>query len=1117
MSAHPSHRRDVPSIRLSAAALVLSLLASAVAFSSARSGWAPGFQLPGWIDGDVKALALYQGNVIAGGSFHFLDGRTVDSIARWDGASWQPMGSGFDGPVDAMLVQGDTLIAAGDFHHSGSLEVRSVARWDGGSWSPMGTGLDGRVDCLATWKDSLVAGGYFQDTGGQPAQNTAVWNGTSWRPIIQQKDDDPGGYEITSMAAWNDRIYAIRYYAGQNLPPDPDGTPITIQLKFMSGDGTGWSEEESTDHVHFFDPELLQSFQGEIYGAGSYVIDYSVYDMRFGNGVFRWTADGWTQVGQDFPDHTWWEAMATVQGRLTVAVEGGLFQWDGTDWQEVLTLPADAAALVDYNQKLVIGGSFLMHEPYLRNLAAWDGNAWQPLGDQSGAGLNGPVLALARTATGLAASGSFTYAGPAPAKRWALWNAGAWTIPADSVAEAAHPLATYHGDLYAVGALPARCDDYCGGLGRWDGTIWTPVGDFTGGLSSFALFEDWLITAGSFTTPDPFRQNIEAYNGSRWEPLGSGLGSEVTQVASYRGALYAGTTDEVHQGFTWNTVGRILRWNDLRWTSLGDSVGWRALAIQGYDNQLVVSGLRGMDDPDNGTTYQYFLDRWDGSSWQPLGGQPNNAVTALSVYYGDLIASGDFTRIGDVSAAGLARWDGTAWHPFGGGLDQPANTLRVEGDSLWIGGAFQRPGDQPSSGIALWIEPRPSIVLLQAALAESSVVLSWTLPDDPSVRGAVVRFAADGFPVDPRDGDAVPGGETGGVFPGSPGQSMEVRQPVTQGQGSLFYTAFVYTDSMLYSKPATVSIALPDRIPPAITLDLSRQPDTSSVLSIRIEASEKLDSTTVSLSAGGHPLALHPLGFAARVWGASLDFSSVNGVFTLSAAGNDLVGHLGTVQETLSAGTVASAGGTIQSGDGRLRIDVPPGALTAPRRFSAIPVDSLNPAEPMAFLIQPPENLAAPAQVEFQYDDAFLRGRDPLRLRIVCENDSLPSFLDLAQREVIAMTSRIGRFRLVLSGSAASPPLDLDYLRLTGPSPNPSTGSMRFTIAVRARQRIRATIYSVDGRVARHLIDETAQPGDLSATWDGRTDSGKQVASGVYYCRVIGEKKSASLRFVRIR
>jgi hypothetical protein len=148
----------------------------------------------GGVDGEIRALATYDGDVIAGGNFNYAGGVPVSNIARWDGSTWHALGSGvYDevpggsggGVWDMVVWQGD-LYVVGDFTHAGGTEVSYVARWDGSAWSDVGggvsmigggpTGLRG-VDA---YLGDLVIVGALDFAGGVEANNVARWDGASW-------------------------------------------------------------------------------------------------------------------------------------------------------------------------------------------------------------------------------------------------------------------------------------------------------------------------------------------------------------------------------------------------------------------------------------------------------------------------------------------------------------------------------------------------------------------------------------------------------------------------------------------------------------------------------------------------------------------------------------------------------------------------------------------------------------------------------------------------------------------------------------------------------------------------------------------------------------------------
>lgn len=137
-------------------------------------------------DGDVWALTVYNGKLIAGGSFVFSGTTEVKFIAEWDGTQWLDLEGGMDDRVVALAVYKGSLIAGGYFNDADG-PANHIARWDGHSWFPLGSGTaggtQGQVMALAVHGDDLVAGGFISSAGGVAANHVAKWNGTSWSPL----------------------------------------------------------------------------------------------------------------------------------------------------------------------------------------------------------------------------------------------------------------------------------------------------------------------------------------------------------------------------------------------------------------------------------------------------------------------------------------------------------------------------------------------------------------------------------------------------------------------------------------------------------------------------------------------------------------------------------------------------------------------------------------------------------------------------------------------------------------------------------------------------------------------------------------------------------------------
>ena len=110
-------------------------------------------------------------------------------LGRYDVAS--PWGSGmegcaFDACVLALALGPDgSLYAGGYFTTAGGVATNKIARWDGTTWHPLGSGMNEFVNSLAPGPDgSLYAGGQFTYAGEVVAQKIARWDGTTGTPWV---------------------------------------------------------------------------------------------------------------------------------------------------------------------------------------------------------------------------------------------------------------------------------------------------------------------------------------------------------------------------------------------------------------------------------------------------------------------------------------------------------------------------------------------------------------------------------------------------------------------------------------------------------------------------------------------------------------------------------------------------------------------------------------------------------------------------------------------------------------------------------------------------------------------------------------------------------------------
>src|SRR5439155_155553 len=151
------------------------------------------------VDGYVKAFSVFDDGsgpaLHAGGFFTSAGGVAANNIARWDGTSWSPLGSGVSAqtgdPVSALAVFDDGT--GPKLYAGGGVPANFVAKWDGASWTPLGGGVSAGsgswswVAALASFDDgsgpALHVGGTFTSAAAFPAHNIAKWQRSAWSSL----------------------------------------------------------------------------------------------------------------------------------------------------------------------------------------------------------------------------------------------------------------------------------------------------------------------------------------------------------------------------------------------------------------------------------------------------------------------------------------------------------------------------------------------------------------------------------------------------------------------------------------------------------------------------------------------------------------------------------------------------------------------------------------------------------------------------------------------------------------------------------------------------------------------------------------------------------------------
>ena len=369
-------------------------------------------------DGSGSGPALYVG----GDYFDIAGGVSASNIAKWDGTSWAPLGTGVNGSVEALEVfddgTGPALYAGGDFTVAGGVIANFIARWDGSSWSPVGSGMSDAVFALKVFDDNLGSGpalysaGRFITAGDVIVNNIAKWDGSSWSALGSGVSGRVNALEVYDDGSGS----GPALFAGGSSFTTAGGVTASRIAKW---DGTSWSALGT--------------------GANSFVRALAVFDDGSGSGL------AWYVGGQ----------FSTVGERSA----NGIAKWDGSSWSplgsSVSEDPMFVGALEVFDDGsgtgpgLYVGGLFDSAGGISANNAAkWDGSTWSPLGT----GTFGTVLALKAFNTdsgsvpALYAGGFFITAGDEPVGNIARWQgcpATSLPCPCDTDSDGVQTISDY--------------------------------------------------------------------------------------------------------------------------------------------------------------------------------------------------------------------------------------------------------------------------------------------------------------------------------------------------------------------------------------------------------------------------------------------------------------------------------------------------------------------------------------------------------------------------------------------------------------------------------------------------------------------------------------------------
>jgi len=98
------------------------------------------------------------------------------------------------------------------------------------------------------------------------------------------------------------------------------------------------------------------------------------------------------------------------------------------------------------------------------------------------------------------------------------------------------------------------------------------------------------------------------------------------------------------------------------------------------------------------------------------------------------------------------------------------------------------------------------------------------------------------------------------------------------------------------------------------------------------------------------------------------------------------------------------------------------------------------------------------------------------------------------------------------AGDAAPP-----AFALAPPAPNPFNPHTTLRFSLPAAGQVQLSVLDANGRAVRLLLDAVLPAGPHERVWDGRSDAGEALPSGIYLCRLTAPGAAAAQKLVLIR
>lgn len=234
-------------------------------------------------------------------------------------------------------------------------------------------------------------------------------------------------------------------------------------------------------------------------------------------------------------------------------------------------------------------------------------------------------------------------------------------------------------------------------LYRWDGTSWfgfLPGEELIDGIWAMAHdpVTNSLYLGGQFArldsvddTTNVARLDLNTY---LLYPMGAGLPEAIPpgSIPTVRALCWDSSTSRLYIAGDIPTYNNICYWDGSSYNAMGSGLDGRINALAIIDGNIVAGGEQ--------TGYLSEFDEGAGT-WSTVAGAPNDIVRDLQTYLSDLYVAGDFE-------GGVFRISGGYAYTLDGGTNADVNTIAMHEQTLIAAGEFSQAGDVTANKIAAY-------------------------------------------------------------------------------------------------------------------------------------------------------------------------------------------------------------------------------------------------------------------------------------------------------------------------------------------------------------------------------------------------------------------------------